>query len=44
MSTTLLIGNSTTKLTSDGRVLTPRGYLNKYELSGEQKEQWKKVN
>ena len=44
MSTTLLIGNSTTKLTRDGRVLTPRGYLNKYELSGEQKEQWKKVN
>ena len=44
MSTTLLIGNSTTKLTSDGRVLTPRGYLNKYELSGVQKEQWKKVN
>ncbi len=44
MSTTLLIGNSTTKLTSDGRVLTPRGYLNKYELSGEEKGDWKKVN
>ena len=27
MSTTLLIGNSTTTLTKDGRVLTPRGYL-----------------
>jgi len=44
MSTTLLIGNSTTKLTKDGRVLTPRGYLNKYELSGEQKGEWAKVN
>ncbi len=44
MSTTLLIGNSTTKLTSDGRVLTPRGYLNKYDLSGAQKGEWKKIN
>ena len=42
MSTTLLIGNSTTKLTKDGRVLTPRGYLNKYELSGDMKEGWRK--
>ena len=42
MSTTLLIGNSTTKLTKDNRVLTPRGYLNKYELSGEMKEGWQK--
>jgi precorrin-3B C17-methyltransferase len=42
MSTTLLIGNSTTKLTKDGRVLTPRGYLNKYELSGEMKDGWRK--
>ena len=44
MSTTLLIGNSTTKLTKDGRVLTPRGYLNKYELDGKQKGEWTKVN
>ena len=44
MSTTLLIGNSTTKLTRDGRVLTPRGYLNKYDLSGAEKGEWKKVN
>jgi len=44
MSTTLLIGNSTTKLTKDGRVLTPRGYLNKYDLSGAEKGEWEKVN
>ena len=44
MSTTLLIGNSTTKLTKDKRVLTPRGYLNKYDLSGAEKGEWKKVN
>ncbi len=42
MSTTLLIGNSTSKLTKNGKVLTPRGYLNKYELSGNQKEGWRK--
>ena len=42
MSTTLLIGNSTTKLTKNGQVLTPRGYLNKYELSGEMKNGWRK--
>jgi len=42
MSTTLLIGNSTTKLTKDGRVLTPRGYLDKYELSGDLKDGWRK--
>ncbi|MBA1437579.1 MAG: precorrin-3B C(17)-methyltransferase [Epsilonproteobacteria bacterium] len=44
MSTTLLIGNSTTKLTRNAKVLTPRGYLNKYELSGKEKGEWKKVN
>ncbi len=44
MSTTILIGNSTTKLTKDGRVLTPRGYLNKYDLSGAEKQEWKKIN
>ena len=41
MSTTILIGNSTTKLTKDGRVLTPRGYLNKYDLDGQKKEEWR---
>jgi len=44
MSTTILIGNSTTKLTKNGLALTPRGYLNKYELNGKEKEEWKKVN
>jgi len=44
MSTTLLIGNSTTKLTKDGGVLTPRGYLNKYDLSGAERGEWTKVN
>ncbi len=38
MSTTLLIGNSTTKLTKNGKVLTPRGYLDKYELDGKIKK------
>jgi precorrin-3B C17-methyltransferase len=44
MSTTLLIGNSTTKLTKNKNVLTPRGYLNKYDLSGVQKGKWDKIN
>jgi len=35
MSTIIIIGNSNTKLTSNGLVLTPRGYLNKYKLDGE---------
>jgi precorrin-3B C17-methyltransferase len=34
MSTMLLVGNSNTKVTKSGLVLTPRGYLNKYDLSG----------
>lgn len=42
MSTTLLIGNSTTRLTKNAKVLTPRGYLNKYDLSGEKKDEWRK--
>ena len=42
MSTTILIGNSTTKLTKNKKVLTPRGYLNKYDLNGEQKDGWRK--
>ena len=37
MSTLIIICNSNAKLTSNGKVLTPRGYLNKYELSGELK-------
>jgi precorrin-3B C17-methyltransferase len=37
MSTLLIICNSTTKLTSNGMVLTPRGYLNKYDLDGKLK-------
>jgi precorrin-3B C17-methyltransferase len=37
MSTLIIICNSTTKLTSNGKVLTPRGYLNKYDLSGDLK-------
>jgi len=44
MSTTILIGNSTTKLTKNGKVLTPRGYLSKYDLSGAKKENWRKEN
>ena len=42
MSTTILIGSSKTRLTKNGKVLTPRGYLNKYDMQGEQKEQWRK--
>ena len=34
MSTLIIVCNSTTKLTSNGKVLTPRGYLNKYEMDG----------
>lgn len=35
MSSMLIIGNSSTKLTKNSLVLTPRGYLNKYNKSGE---------
>jgi len=35
MSTLIMVCNSNTKLTSNGKVLTPRGYLNKYDMSGE---------
>ncbi len=38
MSTMIIVCNSTTKLTKNGLVLTPRGYLNKYELDGELKQ------
>ena len=32
MSTVILIGNSSSRFTSNGKILTPRGYLDKYEL------------
>ncbi len=35
MSTMLIIGNSSTQLTKNSLVLTPRGYLNKYNKTGE---------
>jgi precorrin-3B methylase len=35
MSTLIMVCNSNTKLTKNGKVLTPRGYLNKYDMSGE---------
>lgn len=41
MSTTILIGNSKTRLTSNGRVLTPRGYLAKYDIDGKLQENWR---
>ena len=37
MSTLIIVCNSNTVRTKNGLVLTPRGYLNKYELSGELK-------
>jgi len=37
MSTLIMVCNTTSKLTKNGLVLTPRGYLNKYEMSGELK-------
>jgi len=38
MSTLIIVGNSQTRLTKSGQVLTPRGYLKKYELSGEMRQ------
>lgn len=38
MSTLIIVCNSNTKLTKNGLVLTPRGYLNKYEMDGELKK------
>ncbi len=35
MSTLIMVCNSNTKLTKNGKVLTPRGYLNKYDMSGQ---------
>jgi precorrin-3B C17-methyltransferase len=39
MSTLILVGNSNTKITKNGLLLTPRGYLNKYDLTGELKSE-----
>ncbi len=35
MSTLIIVCNSSTRVTKNGLVLTPRGYLKKYELDGE---------
>jgi len=35
MSTLIMICNSNTILTKNGKVLTPRGYLNKYDIKGD---------
>ena len=37
MSTILLVGNSSTRRTAGGHVLTPRGYLEKYDPAGKKK-------
>ena len=37
MSTLIIVCNSSTRMTKNGLVLTPRGYLKKYELDGELK-------
>ena len=37
MSTLIMICNSNAKLTKNGKVLTPRGYLNKYDLDGQKR-------
>jgi len=37
MSTLIIVCNSTSKLTKNGLVLTPRGYLNKYNTDGQLK-------
>ena len=39
MNTIIIVGNSSTKLTKNNKVLTPRGYLNKYDLTGVLKEE-----
>ncbi len=37
MNTIIIVCNSNTRLTKNGLALTPRGYLNKYDMSGELK-------
>jgi len=39
MNTIIIVCNSNTRLTSNGLVLTPRGYLDKYDTTGELKNQ-----
>ena len=39
MSTLIIVCNSNSYLTKNGRVLTPRGYLNKYDMEGELKNE-----
>ena len=34
MSTLIIVGNSNSRLTKNGKILTPRGYLKKYESTG----------
>ena len=38
MNTMIIVCNTKTRLTSNGLVLTPRGYLNKYDSTGELKD------
>ena len=38
MSTMILVGNSNTRFTKNNLLLTPRGYLKKYDLDGELRE------
>ena len=38
MSTLIIVCNSNTKLTKNGLVLTPRGYLSKYDMDGKIRE------
>lgn len=37
MSTLIIVGNSNSRLTKNGKILTPRGYLKKYDSTGELK-------
>ncbi len=37
MSTLIIVGNSNSRLTKNGQILTPRGYLKKYETTGDLK-------
>lgn len=37
MSTLIIVGNSNSRLTKNGKILTPRGYLKKYEATGDLK-------
>ena len=37
MSTLLIVGNSNSRLTKNGQILTPRGYLHKYDTDGDLK-------